>query len=401
MALALAGLHRLGQLRQDLVEVADDAQVGELEDGRVGVLVDGHDVLRGLHADLVLDRARDARGEVELRRHRLAGLADLGGVRPPAGVDHRAGGGDGAAERAREVLERLEALGLAQAAAAGHEDLRVLDVHVGAALLAALEHLGLLRVRLELDVEVFDRGAAAGLLELERVQATDDHADVGAVVHARDLAVLEDRALGDELAVLHTDVRDLHADAGVQARGEAGADLEAEQAAAEQRVLVAAGLDRRGHGVHHGLGEAFGAFDAVDLGRAVVGELGGEIVGDALADDDRVALRAELGRELRALGDGAERVLVDRAVVVQRVDQDRAHDSSFLSSSQTMIFATVSLVSSSSMILPAALAGGAAKSLQWARAFSKPTRSAAIPASPTDFVSSGFFFAPMIAFSDG
>ena len=48
-----------------------------------------------------------------------------------------------------------------------------------------------------------------------------------------------DRALGGELAVDDVDLRDLHRHAGVQARGQAGADLEAEQAAAEQRVVVA------------------------------------------------------------------------------------------------------------------------------------------------------------------
>ena len=44
---------------------------------------------------------------------------------------------------------------------------------------------------------------------------------------------------------------------------------------------------------------------------------------------------------------------------------------------------------------------GAAKSEQCARAFSKPTRSAAMSTSAADLVSSGFFLAPMIAFSDG
>ena len=73
-------------------------EVGELEDRRVRVLVDRDDVLRGLHADLVLDRAGDAGGQVELRRDGLARLADLRRVRVPAGVDHRAGGGDGAAQ---------------------------------------------------------------------------------------------------------------------------------------------------------------------------------------------------------------------------------------------------------------------------------------------------------------
>src|SRR5918999_5514685 len=80
---ALLGLHGVGQLGQDLVQVADHAQIGELEDRRVRVLVDRDDVLGALHADLVLDRTRDARRQVELRRHRLAGLADLGGVRVP------------------------------------------------------------------------------------------------------------------------------------------------------------------------------------------------------------------------------------------------------------------------------------------------------------------------------
>src|SRR5262245_1799484 len=42
---ALLGLHCLGQLGHDLVEVADHAEVGELEDRGVRVLVDRHDVL--------------------------------------------------------------------------------------------------------------------------------------------------------------------------------------------------------------------------------------------------------------------------------------------------------------------------------------------------------------------
>src|SRR4051812_6936206 len=222
---ALLGLHGLGELGHDLVEVADDAQVGELEDRGVGVLVDRHDVLRGLHADLVLDRAGDPRRQVQLRRDGLARLADLGRVGVPARVDHGARGGDRAAHRTRELLERLEALGLAEAATACHEDVGVLDVHVGAALLAALDHRGLEAVGRELDVHVLDRrGARAGLGDLEGVQAPDDHADAGVVVHVGDLRVAQDRALGHQLAVLDADVGDLHADPGVQTGGEAGPD---------------------------------------------------------------------------------------------------------------------------------------------------------------------------------
>ena len=154
-------------------------------------------------------------------------------------------------------------------------------------------------------------------------------------MHVGDRGVLQDRALGDELAVLDAHARDLHADAGVEARGQAGADLEAEQAAAEQRVAVAAVGDDLRHRVDDRLREALGALGAEHLRRAVAAERGAELVGQArlVADHDGVALAAELAGEPGALGDGAERVLVERAVVVQRVDQDRAHASSFLSSS--------------------------------------------------------------------
>src|SRR3954452_4950111 len=305
IALALAGLHRLGELGEDLVEVADDAEVGELEDRRVGVLVDGHDVLRGLHADLVLDRAGDARGEVQLRRDGLARLADLRRVRVPAGVDHRTGGRDGgvAAERLGQVLGELEALGLAQAAAAGHQDVGALDVDVGAALLAARDHRGLLRVRAELDVDRLDGGrAAARLLDLERVEAPDDDPAV-LVARGRDARVAQDRALGGQLAVDHVDRRDLHRHAGVEAGGEARADLEAEQAAAEQRVLVVGvAVEQLAHDVDDRLREALGGLGDVDLGGAVLAELAGEVLADALTDDDRVGLAAELAREAGRLG---------------------------------------------------------------------------------------------------
>src|SRR3954454_20722575 len=191
---ALLGLDGLGELGQDLVEIADDPEVGELEDRSVGVLVDRDDVLRVLHADLVLDRTGDARGQVQLRRDGLARLADLRGVGVPAGVDDRAGRRDGAAHGGGQLLAELEALGLAQAAAAGHEDRGVLDVDVGAALLATLEHLRLLGVLGERDLDVLDlRRASAGLGDLERVEAADDDA-AAPVLRRRDRRVAQDRA---------------------------------------------------------------------------------------------------------------------------------------------------------------------------------------------------------------
>src|SRR4051794_15042055 len=292
MALALAGLHRLGQLRQDLVQVAHDPEIGELEDRRVGVLVDRDDVLRGLHADLVLDRAGDARREVQLRGDGLARLADLRRVGVPAGVDHGARGGDGgvAAEGLGQVVAELEALGLAQAATAGDEDARALDVDVGAALLAAGDDVGLLGLRGQLGRDALHGRRPGGwdrFLDLERVEAGDDDALV-LVARGGDARVAQDRALGDQLAVGDVDARDLHGHAGVDPRGQAGADLEAEQATAEDGVLVVAAVEQLAERVDDRSGQALGALGLVDLRRAVAAERGREVVGDALADDDRV-----------------------------------------------------------------------------------------------------------------
>src|SRR5215475_1706676 len=131
---ALLGFDRLGQFGDDFVQIAHHAEVRELEDRSIRILVDREDVLRVLHSDLVLDRAGDARREVQLRRDRLTGLTDLRRVGVPAGVDDRAGRGDGAAHRLGQFLGQLEALGCAEAATAADEDVGVLDVDVGAAL---------------------------------------------------------------------------------------------------------------------------------------------------------------------------------------------------------------------------------------------------------------------------
>jgi hypothetical protein len=209
------------------------------------------------------------------------------------------------------------------------------------------------------------------------------------------------RALGGQLAVDHVDSRDLHRHAGAEAGGEAGTDLEAEQAAAEDGVLVALVAHDLGHHVDHRLGQALGRLGAEDLRDAVGAERRREVVGHGLADDDRVGLATDLSGQLRGLRDGAERVLVDRAVVVQRVDQDVGHQISFLSSSQATIFSTVSLVSSSSMIVPPDFCGGSLNSPHCTAEPSVPTCEGSMPTSPADRLSSCFFFAPMIALSDG
>src|SRR3954471_8207904 len=57
---ALALVDLLGGDRQHAVQVTHDAEVDELEDRRLLVLVHGHDGLGGLHAGAVLGRPGDA-----------------------------------------------------------------------------------------------------------------------------------------------------------------------------------------------------------------------------------------------------------------------------------------------------------------------------------------------------
>src|SRR5208282_2564357 len=64
----------------DLQGVTYDAEVGALEDRGVPVPVDRDDVLGVLHSDDVLAGAADPYRNVDLGRHRLAGLADLHAV---------------------------------------------------------------------------------------------------------------------------------------------------------------------------------------------------------------------------------------------------------------------------------------------------------------------------------
>jgi hypothetical protein len=80
-------LHFLGQSGKDGEEIAHDAEIGDAEDGSLGIFVDGDDVLRGGHAGEMLDGAGDARCNVEIRTDNPTGLTDLMLMIDPAGVD--------------------------------------------------------------------------------------------------------------------------------------------------------------------------------------------------------------------------------------------------------------------------------------------------------------------------
>src|SRR5664279_1755191 len=68
---------RLGQFGNRLIEVGNQAIIGDLEDRGVLILVDRHDHLGILHAGEMLDRPGNTDRNIELGCDHLAGLADL------------------------------------------------------------------------------------------------------------------------------------------------------------------------------------------------------------------------------------------------------------------------------------------------------------------------------------
>src|SRR5262252_8095646 len=64
----------LGQFGDHLVEIRDQAIIGDLENRRVLILVDRDDHLGVLHAGEMLNCAGDADRDIKFRRHHLAGL---------------------------------------------------------------------------------------------------------------------------------------------------------------------------------------------------------------------------------------------------------------------------------------------------------------------------------------
>src|SRR3954447_17007340 len=98
----------LGQFRNRLVQVRDQAVIGDLKNRRVLILVDSDDHLGILHAGEMLNRPGNTDRNIELRRHHLAGLSDLPIIGRIPGID----GGPGGTDPGTELIgERLDVFG--------------------------------------------------------------------------------------------------------------------------------------------------------------------------------------------------------------------------------------------------------------------------------------------------
>src|SRR5579871_6071288 len=108
-----------------LEQIGDEAVIGDLENRRFLILVDGDDHFRILHAGEMLDRAGNADGKIKLGRHHFAGLADLPVVRRIAGIDRGARGADRGPELVGDGLDVFREVFLAsKRPAAGDDDAR-------------------------------------------------------------------------------------------------------------------------------------------------------------------------------------------------------------------------------------------------------------------------------------
>src|SRR5690348_4630475 len=91
----LGFFERFGEGGHDFEDVADDAVIGNFENGRVGILVDGNDGARAFHSNDMLNCAADAQSEIEFWRDGLAGAADLPLHGEPARSEERRVGKEG------------------------------------------------------------------------------------------------------------------------------------------------------------------------------------------------------------------------------------------------------------------------------------------------------------------
>ena len=100
----------LGKNRNDLVQVAYYAVIGNVEDRSRLIFVDGNDDVGLFHTSHVLDGSGDTDGKVNMGTNSLTSLSNLKILRLPASVYNCTGAAYGAADGLSQLVEDLEVL---------------------------------------------------------------------------------------------------------------------------------------------------------------------------------------------------------------------------------------------------------------------------------------------------
>ena len=292
------------------MHVADDAEVGDAEDGGVGVLVDGHDDAGVLHSHEVLRGAGDAAGDVHVGLDDLAGLAHLVGVGHPTGVDDGPGGACRPAQEPGELLDHVVLAGLAQPPAARDDHGRLVQLGTLGLLGLTADHSGVAGGA-EIDYRQLGelcRRPADGLGH-ERLGADQEDLRAGAAeagVHVGGAA--EDRLDAHESAVAGHQLGDVGDDRHVEARRQATGHVPAVVGGGEQqrRRGVVGGCDGRcQQGRQQRAGQHLvGVGDVVQPHRAVLAHVGGHSGGVAARAEslDAVADAPRCGQQFQRYG---------------------------------------------------------------------------------------------------
>ena len=269
------------------MQVTHHAEVDEFEDRRLVVLVDGDDRLGGLHACSVLDGPRDPGRDVELRRHGLPRLADLVGVRVPAGVDRSPRRPDRSAQGVGERLDRLEVA--PGAPTARHDDGRL--GQLGSSRRLARPPLGDLRGArrvADLGSKRFDGCRALSALRRDGVGLHgDDGRAVGDLGRHRKIAG-EDGLHGHRAVVGRLDVDGVGDQPRLRLHGQPRSNLLTLRAGRDEHGSRRCGGDQLGQRLclrHDQVVGVVGAVEVVDLLGAVTGQRLTRVI-DATAEVD-------------------------------------------------------------------------------------------------------------------
>src|SRR5581483_2075517 len=233
------------------------------------------------------------------------------------------------------------------------------------------------------------RGALGGRLEAPRPEERQPRRLLPADLHVD--AVAEGRPSADEAAVALGDVDEVPVEPGVEPRGQPGRHVGGEHGGREEHVVEGLGANEPGEHVHPRLRQRrLQARIIRDEDASGAGGLRGRALDRGAADDAR-----DLAAELRRLREHAERALRQLVAVVLEEDE-RLHSSRRSCRNATICSGALP---SSSIRRESPRGGGGFSPSTTVAELSSPASER--PRSPSESTSCGFFFAPMIPFSDG